>query len=137
MSESNELSKRNAAIQEMLTDGEKIRNFYRFTAQNPHINLHDACQIIINRPNATVCFSFEEWNAMGRRITRGRNGIPYFDNDTAKRFVFDASDTHGDNRYQRLIYPMRRLLIGLDELTGVDTSSMRDDYQRIFSGVAL
>ena len=137
MSESNELSKRNAAIQEMFTDGKKIRNFYRFTAQNPHINLHDACQIIINRPNATVCFSFEEWNAMGRRITRGRNGIPYFDNDTAKRFVFDASDTHGDNRYQRLIYPMRRLLIGLDELTGVDTSSMRDDYQRIFSGVAL
>lgn len=137
MSVANELSKRNAAIQEMLSDGEKIKNFYRFVAQNPHINLHDACQIIINRPNATVCFSFEEWNAMGRRITRGRSGIPYFDSDIAKRFVFDASDTHGDNRYQRLIYPMRRLLIGLDELNGTDMSSVRDDYKRIFAGVAL
>lgn len=137
MSVANELSKRNAAIQEMLSDGEKIKNFYRFAAQNPHINLHDACQIIINRPNATVCFSFEEWNAMGRRITRGRSGIPYFDSDIAKRFVFDANDTHGDNRYQRLIYPMRRLLIGLDELNGTDMSSVRDDYKRIFAGVAL
>ena len=27
------LSSRNAAIQEMLTDGEKIQNFYRFVAQ--------------------------------------------------------------------------------------------------------
>lgn len=137
MSVANELSKRNTAIQEMLSDGEKIKNFYRFAAQNPHINLHDACQIIINRPNATVCFSFEEWNAMGRRITKGRNGIPYFDEDIAKRFVFDANDTHGDNRYQRLIYPMRRLLIGLDELNDTDMSRVRDDYKRIFAGITL
>ena len=77
----NRLSNRNAAIQEMLTDGEKIKNFYRFVAQNPHISLHDACQIIISRPNAGVCYSFEEWNAMGRRITRGSKGVPYYDVD--------------------------------------------------------
>jgi len=53
------LSERNKAIAEMLADGERLKNFYRFIAQNPQISLHDASQIIINRPNATVCFSFE------------------------------------------------------------------------------
>ena len=89
----NRLSARNAAIQEMLTDGEKIHNFYRFVAQNPHISLRDACQIIISRPNASVCFSFDEWNAMGRRVTRGKKGVPYYDTDGHKHFVFDANDT--------------------------------------------
>lgn len=134
MSEGKKLSTRNAAIQEMLSDGSLIGNFYRFAAQNPNISLHDACQIIINRPQASVCFSFEEWNAMGRRIVRGSKGIPYYDDDSHKQYVFDVSDTHGSTRYQRLIYPMRRLLEGLDELNGTDTSKERDDYKRIYEG---
>ena len=69
------LTERNEAISEMLSDGEKLKNFYRFIAQNPHINLHDSCQIVIERPNATVCYSFNEWAAMDRRITKGRKGI--------------------------------------------------------------
>ena len=59
---------RNRAIQAMMTDGEQLKTFYRFVANNPHIPLHDACQIVIQRPDARVCFSFEEWNAQGRRV---------------------------------------------------------------------
>lgn len=133
----NRLSSRNAAIQEMLTDGEKIQNFYRFVAQNPHISLHDACQIIISRPNAGVCYSFEEWNAMGRRITRGRKGVPYYDADGYKQFVFDANDTHGEERYKRLVYPIKRMLQGLDALNGTEMDSdLRGDYRKIHVGVA-
>lgn len=136
MSESR-LSSRNAAIQEMLTDGEKIKNFYRFVAQNPHISLHDACQIIISRPTAGVCYSFEEWNAMGRRITRGKKGVPYYDSDGHKQFVFDANDTHGEERYKRLVYPIKRLLQGLDELNGSEMDAdLRGDYRKIHVGVA-
>ena len=47
MSEMKRLSDRNRAIQEMLTSGEGLKTFYRFIAQNPYINLHDACQIVI------------------------------------------------------------------------------------------
>ena len=47
MSENNRLSTRNAKIAAMLADGGQLKNFYRFIAQNPYINLHDACQIII------------------------------------------------------------------------------------------
>lgn len=92
------LSDRNKEIQAMLADGERLKDFYCFSAQNPHINLHDACQIVIVRPNASVCFSFEEWNAMERRVTKNRKGIPYYDSDGYKRFVFDVNDTHGQAR---------------------------------------
>ncbi len=79
MSDTKRLTNRNEQVAAMLADGEQLKNFYRFIAQNPHINLHDACQIIIERPNATVCFSFNEWAAMDRRVTKGRKGIAYYD----------------------------------------------------------
>lgn len=137
MSDTKKLSERNAAIQATLTDGERIKDFYRFAAQNPHITLRDACQIIINRPNASVCYSFDEWNAMGRRVTRGRKGIPFYDTDGNKHFVFDANDTNGEERYLRSVYPIKRLLQGLDALNGTEMETdLRGDYRKIHVGVA-
>lgn len=130
------LTERNAAIAEMLSEGEQVKNFYRFIAQNPHIPLHDACQIVVARPNASVCFSFNEWNAMGRRVTKGRSGIAYYDYDGYKQFVFDANDTHGDNRYQRPIFPMKRLLAGLDKLNATNLADDESgDWRKIRKGV--
>ena len=136
MSENNRLSTRNAKIAAMLADGGQLKNFYRFIAQNPYINLHDACQIIIERPDATVCNTMEDWNAMGRRVTKGKKGIPYYDNDGYKRFVFDAADTHGDDRFQRDIIPLKHILIGLDELNGTSLyEDGRGEYRKIHNGV--
>ena len=136
MSENKRLSERNAKIAAMLSDGEQLKNFYRFIAQNPYINLHDACQIVIERPDATVCNSMEEWNALGRRVTKGRKAISYYDLDGYKQFVFDAADTHGEERYQRPIFPLRRMLIGLDELNGTSLyDDLRGDYRKIHNGV--
>ena len=136
MSEMKRLSDRNRAIQEMLTSGEGLKTFYRFVANNPHIALHDACQIVIERPSASICFSFEEWNAQGRRVTKGRKGIPYYDNDGSKHFVFDVSDTHGDNRYRRSINPVKKILDGLDLVNGTEIAgSNRGDYRIMLSGV--
>ena len=136
MSENNRLSTRNAKIAAMLADGGQLKNFYRFIAQNPYINLHDACQIIIERPDATVCNTMEDWNAMGRRVTKGKKGIPYYDNAGYKRFVFDADDTHGDDRFQRDIIPLKHILIGLDELNGTSLyEDGRGEYRKIHNGV--
>ena len=136
LSEMKRLSDRNRAIQEMMTSGEGLKTFYRFVANNPHIALHDACQIVIERPSASICFSFEEWNAQGRRVTKGRKGIPYYDNDGSKRFVFDVSDTHGDNRYRRSINPVKKILDGLDLVNGTEIAgSNRGDYRIMLSGV--
>ena len=127
---------RNRAIQAMMTDGEQLKTFYRFVANNPHIALHDACQIVIERPNASVCFSFEEWNAQGRRVTKGRKGIPYYDSDGNKYFVFDVTDTHSENRYRRITQPVKKILDGLDLLNGTEIAeSNRGDYRIMLSGV--
>ena len=127
---------RNRAIQAMMTDGEKLKSFYRFVVNNPHIALHDACQIVIERPNASVCFAFEEWNAQGRRVTKGRKGIPYYDSDGNKYFVFDVADTHGENRYRRITQPVKKILDGLDLLNGTEIAeSNRGDYRIMLSGV--
>ena len=131
------LSERNAKIAAMLESGEGLKNFYRFIAQNEYINLHDACQIVAERPNATVCNTLEEWNAMGRRVIKGRKSIAYYDHDGYKQFVFDANDTYGDGRYQRPILSLKHLLIGLDELNGTNTyeENGRSDYRKIHNGV--
>ena len=127
---------RNRAIQAMMTNGEQLKTFYRFVANNPHIALHDACQIVIERPNASVCFSFEEWNAQERRVTKGRKGIPYYDSDGNKYFVFDVADTHGENRYRRITQPVKKILDGLDLLNGTEIAdSNRGDYRIMLSGV--
>lgn len=128
---------RNEQIAEMLRNGEKLKNFYRFTAQNPHIELHDACQIVLAHPKASICFYIDEWNELGRRVTQGRKGIMFYDADGNKQYVYDLHDTHGDRRYRRLTYPMRRLLYGLDELNGTElAASNRRDYSKVLSGVA-
>ena len=93
---------RNEQIAELLRNGEKLKNFYRFTAQNPHIELHDACQIVLARPKASVCMYIDEWNELGRRVTQGRKGIMFYDADGNKQYVYDLHDTHGDRRYRRL-----------------------------------
>ncbi len=56
MNNSNRLTGRNALIAVMFEDSEKLKNYYRFVALNPHINLHDACNILIARPDAKVCY---------------------------------------------------------------------------------
>ena len=131
------LTERNAKIAAMLESGEGLKNFYRFIAQNEYINLHDACQIVAERPNATVCNTMEEWNRVGRRVIKGRKSIAYYDHDGYKQFVFDANDTYGDGRYQRPILPLKHLLLGLDELNGTSLyeENGRSDYRKIHNGV--
>ena len=130
------LSERNAKIAAMLESGEGLKNFYRFISQNEYINLHDACQIVMERPIATVCNTLEEWNAMGRRVIKGRKSIFFYDHDGYKQFVFDANDTYGDGRYQRPILPLKHLLIGLDEINGTSLyEDERGDYRKIHNGI--
>lgn len=127
---------RNRAIQAMMTDGEQLKTFYSFVANNPHIALHDACQIVIERPNASVCFSFEEWNAQGRRVTKGRKGIPYYDSDGNKYFVFDVADTHGENRYRRIRRLFRKIQVATErdkEYRKKATASSRSQKKNYFN----
>lgn len=130
------LSGRNAAIAEMLSDGEKLKNYYRFIAQNPHINLRDACHIILARPDATVCFSYDEWNALGRQVKRGAKSIAYYDYDGNIQYAFDLTDTRGDTEYQRHSLSLDAVLIGLNELNGTDYGNENvSEFEKVHRGV--
>ena len=133
---SERLTSRNKMIAELFSDGEKLKAFYRFAVRNPHITLRDACQILILRPDATVCYGYDEWNEVGRWVKRGAKGISYYDYDGLRQFVYDASDTKGENRALFPIIPVEHLLSGLDELN--DTSfadGQENDYDKIKKGV--
>jgi N12 class adenine-specific DNA methylase/primase-polymerase (primpol)-like protein len=123
---------RNAAIANMFTDSDQLKNYYRFIALNPHINLHDACNILLARPNATVCYPYEEWNELGRQVIRGKKSIAYYDYDGYKQFVFDVSDTRGESQYNCSLMSREHLLVGLNELVGTDLLEAGDsDYTNI------
>ena len=49
MSNTEKKKSRNEQIAEMLSVGEKLKDFYRFTAQNPHIDLHDSTRSTASR----------------------------------------------------------------------------------------
>ncbi|MCI8412634.1 MAG: DEAD/DEAH box helicase family protein [Clostridia bacterium] len=137
MSDTKRLSERNAAIQAMLSSAEGIKDFYRFTAQNPHISLHDACQIVIQRPKASVCYSFAEWNNKRRYINRGSKGIAYYDSNGNKCHVFDARDTHAEQAFTRESEPIGKVLQEMDALNGTELfSDMPRDYAALCDGVA-
>ena len=116
----------------MLESGESLKDFYRIAALNSHIELHDACQILVARPDANICFSFGEWNAMGRRIHRGSQGVKYYDRGGNKKYVFTEMDTHGDSCYLELKPNIQRMLDGLDLLNGKEViEGITDEYRKI------
>ena len=134
MSQKIKPEERNASIQELLTSGVGLKNLYRFVVQNPHLDLYDASQIVISRPNASICFTFDEWNAMERRVTKGRKGILYYDSDGHRQYVFDMNDTHGE-RYKREVLPMKVLLKGLEVLCETGYKETSADFYKIEGGV--
>lgn len=135
MSNTNRLTGRNALIAAMFEDCAQLKHYYRFTALNPHINLHDACNILLARPNATICFPYEEWNELGRQVKRGKQSIAYYDYDGYKQYVFDVSDTRGDNQYHYSVIPIDDMLIGFAELNGVEITKVEDsDFTKILNG---
>ena len=75
----------NEEISKLLRNGERIKDFYRFTAQNPQYDLREAVQIVLARPKASICFYIDEWNELGWRVTKTRKGITFYDADGQKR----------------------------------------------------
>lgn len=135
MSNSNRLTGRNALIAAMFEDGVQLKHYYRFIALNPHINLHDACNILLARPDATICYPYEEWNEIGRQVKRGKKSIAYYDYDGYKQYVFDVSDTRGDNQNHYSAMPIENMIIGFSELNGVEiTEAEESDYTKLLKG---
>nr|WP_243151151.1 SNF2-related protein [Emergencia sp. 1XD21-10] len=63
--------------------------------------------IYLQKPDATACTSMEQWNRMGRKVSKGKKGIRLLEHDKFSEYiyVFDAADT--ENRRN----PMQRVQI--------------------------
>ena len=127
-----ELSREHSILQEIMSDGERLKNIYRFISQNSKFSLRESTQIITERENVTNCCSIDEWNEMGRRVKRGSRGIRYYDSEGKKNYVFDVSDTYGKEYFRRDILPLKHILKGFEELNGEEVFPMRNDYQILF-----
>lgn len=120
----------------MLSSTEGLQKYYAFIANHPHLSLRDICQIITYRENLNYCLSFEEWNAVDRRIIAGRKGIPYYDENGNKRFVFDVKDTYGKDKIQIPYHSFDPLIYGLCELNHhVLDNNDTSDYQILYQEV--
>lgn len=106
----------NLAIHNLLTTSSGIQSFYLFVANNPHLNLRNSCQILTFRNDIQICHSFEKWNELERRVMRGTRGIPYFDSNGNKQFVFDINDTYGKNYCSFTAHPLLDYIRGLSYL---------------------
>lgn len=120
----------NLAIQSLISSSEGLKYFYQFIANNPHLSLHNCCQILIQKPNLTYCYSFEEWNAMGRRIIRGGKGISYYDEENNRKFVFDITKTYGKT-YETEDYFDKDLIQLLKQFNKNENQLIDNTYQNI------
>ena len=66
---------------------------------------HEQLMIYAQRPDATACADYDIWNTrMHRYVRRGSKGIAILDTSGENpkiKYVFDVSDTGGDERSRR------------------------------------
>ena len=90
----------NAANHVQKSKGE-WRKFLRFYAKLYKYPFPEALLIYEQAPHVTACGELHHWNKVGRRVHRGTKGIPIIndaDKNTEIRYVFDISNTYGEDR---------------------------------------
>lgn len=95
-----------------------LSNFFKFRINNPQFDFAQAMQIFANNPEVTICKTFDEWNAIKRRIIWQSKAISYTDNENPniRHHVFDISQTQGVD-YPPIVYEQRKnLVLDLNEL---------------------
>ncbi len=102
----------NDLVGNVLENTRYLAKFYTFRVNNPEFNFAQSMQIFSSNPRVTICKTFDEWNALKRRIIRHSKALSYIDeNNPAKRnYVFDISQTYGVD-YPPKIYPARNALV--------------------------
>ena len=74
-----------------------VSKFYKFRFYNQQFDFNQSMQIFLTNPNVKLCKTFDEWNALGRRVSKGEKSIVYYDEDnpTYRHHIFDISQTYG------------------------------------------
>ena len=88
----------NKTVGELQNDPDMWLEFLKFPAKVHKYSFRDQVLLFANNPNAELVADFDQWNKLGRRITRGQKSIPIFDpQNNRTRNVFDISQTWGSD----------------------------------------
>ena len=102
-----------------------LSDFYKFRINNPQFSMSEALQIFIANPSVSVCKTFDEWNLIKRRVSKGEKAISYTsdNNPYLKCYVFDIKQTYGRN-YPPKTYRKRKHLV--DEINNINV--IKENY---------
>lgn len=127
----------NDLVGNVLENAIYLANFFKFRVNNPEFDFAQAMQIFSNNPRVTICKSFDEWNALKRRIIRNSKALSYInaDNPTRKNYVFDISQTYGVD-YPPKVYPARNTLVAdLNRLNYIKKSNLTNQYESLLKTI--
>lgn len=127
----------NDLVGNVLENAIYLANFFKFRVNNPEFDFAQAMQIFSSNPRVTICKSFDEWNALKRRIIRNSKALSYInaDNPTRKNYVFDISQTYGVD-YPPKVYPARNTLVAdLNRLNYIKKSNLTNQYESLLKTI--
>ena len=87
--------------QRVVSSTQEWTSFLRFASGIYKYDFTSALLIYARRPDATALAPIETWNRVGRRVNTGAKGIPTIidtDHWVTLKFLFDVSDTHGEEK---------------------------------------
>jgi len=87
--------------QRVVSSNKEWTAFLRFASGIYKYDFTSALLIYARRPDATALAPIETWNRVGRRVNAGAKGIPVIiatDHWVTLKFLFDVSDTHGEEK---------------------------------------
>lgn len=123
----------NDLVGNVLENAIYLANFFKFRVNNPEFDFAQSMQIFSSNPRVTICKTFDEWNALQRRIIRSSKALSYInaDNPTRKNYVFDISQTYGVD-YPPKVYPARNTLVDdLNKLNYVKSKDLTNQYDSL------
>ncbi len=90
-----------SGMESLLGNKEEWKKFLDFSSQFYKYNFLENLLMYVQRPNATMCATYEQWQSVDRFVTKGSKGIRLIDdssNDISLKYVFDITDTNGNAR---------------------------------------
>ena len=118
------------------------REFLRFYANIYKYQFSEALQIYEQNPNVTMCGEIKHWNAIERRVHKGTYGIPILsetDKDMEIRYVFDVTNTYGEDIPEMLTLPNQYKSAVFAEIESrfrtVTPEEIQNNYDKKFKNV--
>lgn len=84
----------------LMQSKEKWQKFLDFSSEFYKYSFMENLLMFAQKPEVTMCATFEQWNSVGRRIHKGSKALRIINNEKDEislKYVFDIKDTYGNS----------------------------------------